>query len=337
MTGRLEQEIIIENKIKKLIQNQPLILNDYYHSLLEVTYGTKLNYINHVVNFIQFMSNKYDIDFNARDTLKEIKVLHINDYLNQFTYKQVKGALIKNTNTYKANILSALKNFFEFLCNNDIIEYNPCSRIKPPKDKRIHDVISLNKEEIQIIQNNIQNGVGSKKAISNQKKWKNRDLAILSLGITTGLRVSAICNINIEDISFSNDTIKVVEKGDVEKEVYVPDNVMELINAWIEDRNVMLDDNSTNALFISNRKKRITANAIRNMLKKYTYNIDKKITPHKLRSTTATNLLEETNDIYLVAEVLGHSNLQNTKRYAKVSNKKKIKAANILGNLVKEA
>ena len=70
------------------------------------------------------------------------------------------------------------------------------------------------------------------------------------------------------------------------------------------------------------------------MLSKYTYNIDKKITPHKLRSTAATNLYEQTGDIYLVADVLGHANIQNTRRYAKVSNGKRIDAANKLSNLI---
>ena len=333
MTGRLEEELYIENKIMIMLQGKPNILFDYYNSLIDETYNTKNNYLRHVVKFIEYMNNTYEIDFKDCDDLNKIKSIHINNHINQYNYKYVRGERLKNTNSYKANKLSALRNFFEFLCDNDIIEYNPCLRIKTPKDKRLHNVVSLNKEEIQTVKNNIKNGVGSSRAIKYQRKWTNRDMAIIMVGITTGLRVSAICNINLNDISFKNKTIRVIEKGDIEKEVYIPDNVIEILKDWLYDREDILSNYKIDALFISSQKKRITTHAVRNIVDKYTYNIDKKITPHKLRSTAATNLLEKTDNIYLVAEVLGHKNIQNTKKYAGMSNDKKIEAANILGNL----
>lgn len=333
MTGRLEEELKIEEKIKCLINNKPIIILRYYNSFMNETYNTKRNYITHVIEFVNFMEKEYEMDFNDYKHIKSIKTFHINEFLNNFTYKKNNDGA-KNTNTYIANKLSALRNFFEFLCDNEIIEQNPCSKIKTPRDNRLHNIIYLTKDEINIIKDNINNGVGSKQAINYQKKWKSRDLAIVMLGITTGLRVSAICNINIEDVSFYNKSIRVIEKGDIEKDVYVPDNVLDIVKSWIEEREEILNGKDVNALFISSQKKRISTQSVRIMLRKYTYNINKNITPHKLRSTTATNLLEQTGDIALVADVLGHKNLQNTKRYALVSNKKKIDAANILGSLV---
>lgn len=333
MTGRLEEELKIESKIKSLMENKPVIIFKYYNSFMDKTYNTKRNYITHVIEFVCFMENEYKIDFNNSNNVNSIKAFHINEFLNNFTYKK-NNERIKNTNTYIANKLSALRNFFEFLYDNEIIDQNPCSKIKTPKDNRLHNITYLTKEEINIIKNNINNGVGSEQAIKYQKKWKNRDLAIVMLGITTGLRVSAICNINIEDVSFSNKSIRVIEKGDIEKDVYIPDNVLDILKMWIKDREMILYDKNINALFVSSQKRRMSTQSVRIMLEKYTYNINKNITPHKLRSTTATNLLEQTGDISLVADVLGHKNLQNTKRYAQVSNKKKIDAAKILGNLI---
>lgn len=333
MTGRLEEELKVESKIKCIIKNQPEIIRKYYNSFIDETYNTKKNYITHVIDFYKFVKEEYNLDFNDYDCLKQIKSFHINEFLQNYTYKKT-NITMKNTNLYIANKLSALRNFFDFLCYNEIIEYNPCSKIKTPRDNRLHTITYLTKEEISIIKANINNGVGSQQAINYQKKWKNRDLSIVMLGITTGLRVSAICNINIEDVSFKNRSIRVIEKGDIEKDVYVPDNVLDIIKLWINEREEILNGQNLNALFISSQKKRITTQSVRIMLKKYTYNINKNITPHKLRSTTATNLLEQTGDISLVAEVLGHKNLQNTKRYAKVSNEKKIDAANILGGLI---
>lgn len=333
MTGRLEEEVKVEAKIKYLIKNKPKIVTRYYNSFMDETYNTKKNYITHTIEFIDYMADKYNIDFDNYEHIKFIKSIHINEFLNNFIYKK-SNERKKNTNTYIANKLSAIRHFLDFLCDNDILEQNPCSKIKTPRDNRLHSITYLTKDEIDILKNNINSGVGSQQAINYQKKWKNRDLAIIMLGITTGLRVSAICNINIDDISFINKSVRVIEKGDVEKDVYIPDNVLSIISLWLSERNEILNKKDVNALFISNQKKRITTQSVRIMLKKYTYNINKNITPHKLRSTTATNLLEQTGDIALVAEVLGHKNLQNTKRYVKVSNEKKIDAANILGCLV---
>ena len=154
------------------------------------------------------------------------------------------------------------------------------------------------------------------------------------LGITTGLRVSAISNIDIDDIDFKNNVLRTIEKGGYEREIFLSDKLVDIINNWIVDRKKILGKIECNALFISTQKKRIGITTIRSLLTKYTYNISKHITPHKLRSTTAINLYDTTGDIFLVADVLGHHNIENTKRYTKVSNAKRKYAADKLSNLI---
>lgn len=336
MNGRLEKELKIDQKIRNMIKDhsQNKILNSYYGSFVDESYSTRYTYMVNVITFLEYMKRNYNIDFNKESDIKRIKMLHINEYLNSYSYKKGKLSNEKNTNSYKALKLASVRHFYEFLVNNDMADTNLCDKIKKPKEKSLNEIISLTPEEIQLVKLNVLNGVGTDRAKSFQKKLTNRDLAIIFLGITTGLRISAICNINMEDVSIQNKTIRVIEKGYVDKYIYVPENVMNYIEKWIDDRSEILEYGNSDALFISLKQERISTSTVRKMLKKYTYNIDKNITPHKLRSTAATNLLEETGDIFLVAEVLGHKNIQNTRRYAKMSEEKKRNAASILGKLV---
>lgn len=332
MNGREEAELKWEKKIQVMLMGKFPIFKDYYNSFGDETGSTKYTYIYNIIHFSDFMSKEFGLHFSRVDHLNMIKPHHINSYLNSFTYNKKTGE--KTSNSFKSVKYSVIKHFFGFLLDNDIIKVNPVNKIKKPKDKGQHDIVSLTPEEIRIIKNNILNGVGTSKAIKFQSHMIYRDLSIVMLGITTGLRVSAIISINIEDVNFDNNTIIVVEKGDVKRKIYVPESVMEYIKQWVASRNKIISGSETNALFVTFQKKRISRTTVNDMLKRYTYNINKKITPHKLRSTAATNLLDKTDDIYLVAEVLGHKNLQNTRRYAKMSEEKKKKAADILGELV---
>lgn len=336
MNGRLEKEIKIEKKIEERLKGKPALLTDYAESFMNETYNTKLSYINNVIKFTDFLKTELKINIDKESDLNRISATHINKYLKSIRFKNNVGDnnIVKNSNSYISNVVSSIKHFFTFLSDNKLIQSDPCIYVKNPKDNTIHEITSLTESEIKLINDNIRNGIGSKRSQAYQKGWNTRDLAIFNLGITTGLRVSAICNINIEDIDFKNKKIVVIEKGNIQKEVFIPDSTMKLINDWIAVRNEKIYDKN-GALFISNRKERLNTASVRVMLRKYTRNINKKITPHKLRSTTATNLYEKTEDIYLVANVLGHKNIQNTERYAKMSNEKKRMAADILGSLIK--
>ena len=129
-------------------------------------------------------------------------------------------------------------------------------------------------------------------------------------------------------------TIKIVEKGNKIRTVMFSDGLKEILQDWINDRHQIVGLDKIEALFISNRKQRMSTDCVRQMLKKYTYNIDKHITPHKLRSTCATNVYNATGDIYLTANVLGHSNIANTRRYADISEERKQKAATAMDKIL---
>ena len=206
-------------------------------------------------------------------------------------------------------------------------------KIAPPKASYQKEIVALDFKEIAKIKSNIINGVGNKRSLTEHKKWINRDLSILVLGCSTGLRVSSITEINIEDLDFVNNTISVVEKGNKRRNVMFGDNTKKILLDWLEDREEMFGDIKTNALFISRKRNRMSNRAVADMLKKFSIGVNKHITPHKMRSSCATNLYEQTGDIYLVADVLGHKNISNTMKYARISEERRIKAANILDNL----
>lgn len=336
MSGRLEKDLIIENKIKEIIKNQPSVIIGYSQSFSRKTSNTKKVYICHVINFCNYLKKEFNINIDNFNDIKLLNYSHIISYINYIKYHSPDGTYINKKDCSCATELYAIKYFCKYLKLCKYIDYNPCDEVEIPRDKRIHKITSLNSEEIQTIKNNIQNGVGSKRAKSTQEKWKNRDLCIISLGITTGLRVSAIANIDIKDINFDECTITTIEKGKNEKTTFLSIKMMDILNEWMIDREKILNEHNIkcDALFISSEKHRISVSTIRDIIKKYTYNIDKKITPHKLRSTAATNLYEKTGDIYLVADVLGHSNIQNTRRYAKMSNEKRKFAADKLSDLI---
>lgn len=338
MSGRMNNDKKIENKLQTLIINQSPVIKGYSKSFGNKTFTTKNVYIKHVLNFCEFLKTNFNIDINNIDDIKNINYSHITSYMDYVKHHSPDGSYINKSDGSCAAEFYAIKHFFKYLNLCRYIDYNPCDNIEVPRDKKEHDIISLSPDEINLIKKNIYKGVGSHMARAKQEKWKNRDLCIVLLGITTGLRVSAITNIDIEDIDFKNKTLKTIEKGNYERTIYLSDKIIDLLYKWLEDRNKIIKEYgssiNTDALFISAKKNRISTNTIRDMLDKYTYNINKNITPHKLRSTAATNLYDATGDIYLVADILGHHNIQNTKRYAKVSTEKKEFAAKTLSKLI---
>ena len=150
------------------------------------------------------------------------------------------------------------------------------------------------------------------------EKTKKRDLAILTLLLGTGIRVSECVGLDLDDVDFKNNGIKIHRKGGAEVIVYFGDEVRQALLGYMEERNqIEALDGSTNALFLSLKKSRINVRSVENLVKKYAKLVTslKNITPHKLRSTYGTALYRETGDIYLVADVLGHKDDNTTKKH----------------------
>lgn len=326
MSYREEHEREIEAKIRKRLEGMPDYLNQYYYRMtangMQAT--TKDSYIRYCINFLKFFSPDLSKDPN------EFTEGDIDQYMDSITYTNGKKASV----AIRAAKLSALKSFFGFMRERGIIEKDPAKGIRPPKNRGLNPVVYLTEKEIKRVEQTIKEGAGNKIAKSRQKKWKNRDLAIFFLFLSTGMRVEALSEINIEDIDFKERKLIVIDKGEKEIVHFLSKSLIEYIENWMEDREEYLAGKEEKALFINRSLGRLSACGVRRLIKKYTADLDKKITPHKLRSTFATTIYQKTGDIYLASQMIGHENINTTKRYAACVEENKRKASNIMEDVL---
>lgn len=325
MNGRLEKELKSDSKMKEKLSTLPPIFTEFYYSLEGEgkSYSTLANYINHNVDFMNYVTNwKCGDDFYV-----DVKPTDINRYMASIRHKEVRGQIIRTGDDIRAARWTSLKAFFEFLKSNDYVKENPLDKTNRPKIKTEHKVTYLTKKEIESVLNEIR--------LHSTEQKRSRDLCLVSLALSTGLRVSAITQINIEDVDLNNNTIQVVEKGNKVRTINFGNNLGELIWQCIQDRDKYFAGADTNALFLSQWKRRMTTQAVRDLVAKYTSVIsDKHITPHKLRASAATNLAASGVSIQAIAKVLGHENIQTTRRYVDVLESETKEATNILDNLI---
>lgn len=312
MNGRQEVDAKVEQNIANIVGKSYSIIDDYYYYLGNKTSKTKKAYIQHVIKFLDFINYN-----NNPKTLNKIKPSIISRYMESIKYGSDNKEYSKS---WRANVYFGISNFFDFLVEDEYVDRNVCKSVKPPKNNEEKEMATLTDEDVETIKENILN--------SKRKKWINRDMAIFLLGCGTGLRVSSISEINLEDINFEDKTITVTEKGNKTRVCYLPEKVVYIIRKWICDRSMLGVD--TKALFVSQKKSRLSVSAIEDLIEKYAKNIGKHITPHTMRHTCGMNIYEESGDVYLAKEVLGHKNINSTMVYAKVSDKKRSYAAKIL-------
>ena len=337
MRGRVENEQRMDAKIIEKLRSEPSYMTDYMQSFVRKSYTTKNAYIGYVLEFIHYLEETFGYNINDVNMFVNVKPSMINGYMNYLTRVEKtmnNGMVVKNGASIQCKKFYAIKDFFKFLLNDDYITKNPCDNIDPPKVDTVIDVVAMDKEEINLFLSNVINGVGTQRSKSYQAKWKNRDYAVMTLALSLGLRVTSISEINVEDIDFDSNCITVTEKGNNTRKLLFSNNLKAILLEWMKDRNQMLGSERCDALFISNQKKRLCDQSIANLVTKYSRGIDKHITPHKLRSTCATNIYSATGDIYLTADVIGHRNIQNTRRYAKVVDEQKQKAIQAMDKIM---
>ena len=147
----------------------------------------------------------------------------------------------------------------------------------------------------------------------------------------TGIRVSECVGLDRGDVDFKNNGIKIRRKGGYEAVIYFGEEVENALHEYLDEReHIIPQSGHEDALFLSMQDRRISVRAVENMVKKYSATVTslKKITPHKLRSTYGTALYRETGDIYLVADVLGHKDVNTTrKHYAALEDERRRYAA----------
>lgn len=321
------QQKTIENtlKLRGLIANLPLWIKDFFRGIEQTTESrTRIAYAQDLVVFFDYIILNNPIYQNLKanelpiQLLSQLQSSDIEEYLEYLKVYNKDGKRLSNNDRAIKRKLSALRSMYRYYHKNKIIAENPVLQVDMPK---IHEkaIVRLDINEVAELLDVVESG---NRLTDHQKvfheKNKIRDLALMTLLLGTGIRVSECVGLDLTDVDYDNDRIKVVRKGGYESYVYFGEEVREALLNYLEERkHIPAVEGHENALFLSSRKSRISVRNVEVLVKKYARTVTtmKKITPHKLRSTYGTSLYQETGDIYLVADVLGHSDVNTTKKH----------------------
>ncbi len=332
-------------KLREILKTLPPFAKDYFRAVEPTTSTrTRISYAYDIRVFFRFLieenpsyKNYQTTDFQVADLdkLQAVDIEEYEEYLKLYQRDDEDGAAVSVTNGEKGlkRKMSALRSFYAYYYKRQMIQTNPTVFVDMPK---LHDkaIIRLDADETARLLDFIEHGgdslTGQRKVY--YEKTKERDLAIVTLLLGTGIRVSECVGLDVTDVDFNNNGIKVTRKGGSEMIVYFGEEVEQALKNYIEGsrRLVIPQTGHERALFYSTQNRRISVGAVENLVKKYSRQVTplKKITPHKLRSTYGTTLYQETGDIYLVADVLGHKDVNTTrKHYAAQDDNRRRRAA----------
>ena len=321
------EDVNIKNelKLRKLLKKLPEFCKHFFIAIETTTSSrTRISYAYDLICFFDYLKNNNPLIQNTDITtlpisiLDQIKPTDIEEFLYYLKVYEKDGKAHSNQERGLKRKLSSLRTFYKYFFNSEMIKTNPSVKVEMPK---IHEknIVRLDVDEVAILLDQVESGEDlTEKQKKFHEKTKVRDLAIMTLMLGTGIRVSECVGLDLDDVDFKNNGIKIHRKGGKEVVVYFGDEVRETLLSYLEERkNIVPMEGSTNAFFLSLQKKRIGVRSVENMVKKYSRLVTtiKNITPHKLRSTYGTTLYRETGDIYLVADVLGHSDVNTTRKH----------------------
>ena len=327
------------DKIAELLEQLPSFCEDYFLGVESRTScQTRLKYAYDLRIFFDFLCKKKYKHFEITDlTLEHLEAVTHNDiefFLSYLSHYRFNDKHLSCDERAKARKLSAVRAMFKYFFNKGLIEVDNSAKVPTPK---LHEkeIIRLDADEVSDLISTAESGNGlSRHAASYHSKTKIRDTAILTLFLGTGIRISELVGLDNDSFDFSENSFLVTRKGGNQAILYFSDEVKYALQEYIAEKsNDPKVPQNENAFFLSMQYKRINVRSVEVLVKKYTKIVSplKKITPHKLRSTYGTRLYNETGDIYIVADVLGHRDVNTTKRhYAAITEDNRKKVANVV-------
>lgn len=336
-----EQDKLNVLRMRDVLDTLPRFLRQYFRGIEPTTSPrTRLGYAYDLRTFFEYLHNvnpivsKTDIKDLSIDILDRIEREDIEEYLEYLSLYEKEDKEITNKEQGKKRKMSALRSMYTYFYKSELIKNNTPELVNMPKLHE-NEIIRLEPNEVAMLLDQVEAGEKlSKTQLRYHEKTKLRDVALLTLLLGTGIRVSECVGIDIDDIDFDTNGIRIHRKGGYNTVVYFPEEVRNALLDYLESRKMMIPvEGNENAFFLSLQNKRITVRAVENLVKKYARNVTtlKKITPHKLRSTFGTNLYKESGDIYLVADVLGHKDVNTTrKHYAAQDDENRRRAAKMV-------
>lgn len=312
-------------KLRIVLDTLPSFCRRFFRGIESYTSTrTRLAYAYDIRLFFEFLHErnavcaKMEITDYPLSLLDQITREDIEEYLEYLNLYTKDGHTITNDERGKARKLASLRSFYNYFFQNELIEKNTAALVPLPK-RHEKTIIRLEPNEVAILLDQVEAGTKlTKKELEYHKKTKCRDVALLTLLLGTGIRVSECVGLDLQDVDFDTGGIKVRRKGGYEAIVYFGEEVETALLDYLEEREQIIPaEGHENALFLSLQNRRMAVRSVENLVKKYASRVTtlKKITPHKLRSTYGTTLYQESGDIYLVADVLGHKDVNTTRKH----------------------
>jgi len=321
-TFQEKRKIDCIKRMNDIIPDLPSFCKEFFIGIENVTSPlTRLNYAVDLRIFFDFLEKnvlyKPQNEICLSD-LNKVSAADIEQYLSYLSHYTHSGKILSCNEKAKQRKLASVRSLFKYFFNKDKIIANTAAKVISPK---LHDkeIIRLDVNEISALIDEAETADGlSGRQKAYHENTKIRDVAIITLFLGTGIRISELVGLDIDDVFLDTNSFVVTRKGGNRTILYFTDEVRKALINWLEYRSEIngLDKNEE-ALFISLRNKRISVRSVQILVEKYAKIVSplKKITPHKLRSTFGTVLYRQTGDIYVVADFLGHRDVNTTKKH----------------------
>lgn len=320
--AKSRQKKNFDDTVEMLQQMPPFVEYYFKANSMVLSASSQHSYMYDIYNFLQWWHDMLPEMKNVPlREMSEEQMAHVtpNDILDYIIFMKNNAPTVLSDSTI-ARRCAALNSLFEYLADFEVIPWNPMTKVKRPKIKKDRRIVKLDADETERFFAAILYGTGM---TEHQRKYlehtKCRDYAIATLLLTSGIRVSEMVGLNIDDVSFQSFRISITRKGGKKQYIPLSDDTLAILKDYLEQRKLISPTlpEDASALFLSTQNTRMTTATVQNMIKKYARaaGIDKPITPHKLRKTYGTNLYNKTRDIYLVANALGHDSVTTTTKH----------------------
>lgn len=336
MSKQSKTEINVKKteKLRKVLGTLPPFCLDFFRAVEPRTsLLTRINYAYDLRLFFSFLENERGLQ-PVNMSAKGLESLTMNDFELYLEYLKLyykdDQTVMENGEKGIARKLCAIRSMYKYYYKKEVIDQDVTARLEAPK---LHEkpILRLDHEETNTLLHVVETGAGlSDTQRAFNAKTKIRDLAILTLFLTTGIRISELCALDVSDFDFKNNAFRVLRKGGNEALLYFGNEARQALERYLEQRKSAADYSDSSPMFLSLQNKRMSVRAIQMLVEKYArVSVPlKHISPHKLRSTFGTMLYQQTSDIYLVADVLGHKDVNTTrKHYAAMDEQRRKMAA----------
>ena len=325
MEGRIEHDLKIKKYNEKRLQTMPEYVTEYYQMLKASrrTEATCKDYISKVNNYLSYINhNVKSVEAN------QITSNSVTKYLTSIDMKKdKKGNLTYTSDSYKQTVWICLNGFMKFMMSRGYIERNYIGDIAKPK---LNDQDRVNRNRVLLTDAEFNSIL---KAIDNNNKEidKARDRAMMTLMMCTGIRESALSEINLDNLDLENHRIHGIAKGKKETEYVFNDTTASAIDDWLYLRHYYAKDSEAESLFLSYQGNRMAVNSIIKMVKKYTSQaLGKPLSPHKIRAGYCSIICQKTGNIEFARRAMGHASVNTTKLYYVTKGNEKEEAADMI-------